>query len=398
MLLENFMPNKSVSTAPASTPSLISRLPLFIIVAILLALITYLQWPEAKQEKSTFKRVVAVKMVPVLLAEFIESVEAVGTARANEQVVITSKYSDLVDEIYFDDGQRVKKGAKLVKLNDQEELAKVNELKANLSESQAHLKRLSELLASRATSKSLVEQQEAKTKAIEAQLVSARAKLNDLTIRAPFAGVLGFREASKGAYIDAGDVITSLDDLSIIKVDFHLPERLLTHIHVGQQVSAINSAYKDKEFIGKITALDSRIDSSTRSIKVRATISNKALKLHPGMLLNISVLLQVENILQLPESSIIPIEDIHYVFVEKEGKAIRKAIKIGRRHPGLVEVLSGLVEGEHVVVEGALKLRDGSAVSIIGQVAEVEAEIKDKAIKSANEKTNKAPAENGSKT
>lgn len=392
------MPNKSVSTAPASTPSLISRLPLFIIVAILLALITYLQWPEAKQEKSTFKRVVAVKMVPVLLAEFIESVEAVGTARANEQVVITSKYSDLVDEIYFDDGQRVKKGAKLVKLNDQEELAKVNELKANLSESQAHLKRLSELLASRATSKSLVEQQEAKTKAIEAQLVSARAKLNDLTIRAPFAGVLGFREASKGAYIDAGDVITSLDDLSIIKVDFHLPERLLTHIHVGQQVSAINSAYKDKEFIGKITALDSRIDSSTRSIKVRATISNKALKLHPGMLLNISVLLQVENILQLPESSIIPIEDIHYVFVEKEGKAIRKAIKIGRRHPGLVEVLSGLVEGEHVVVEGALKLRDGSAVSIIGQVAEVEAEIKDKAIKSANEKTNKAPAENGSKT
>ncbi|PKH85095.1 efflux RND transporter periplasmic adaptor subunit [Colwellia sp. Bg11-28] len=394
------MPNKSVSTAPASTPTLISRLPLFIIVAILVALITYLQWPEAKQEKSTFKRVVAVKMVPVLLAEFIESVEAVGTARANEQVVITSKYSDLVDEIYFDDGQRVKKGAKLVKLNNQEELAKVNELKANLSESQAHLKRLSELLASRATSKSLVEQQEAKTKAIEAQLVSARAKLNDLTIRAPFAGVLGFREASKGAYIDAGDVITSLDDLSIIKVDFHLPERLLTHIHVGQQVSAVNSAYKDKEFIGKITAIDSRIDSSTRSIKVRATISNKALKLHPGMLLNISVLLQVENILQLPESSIIPIEDIHYVFVEKEGKAIRKAIKIGRRHPGVVEVLSGLVEGEHVVVEGALKLRDGYAVNIIGQVAEVEAEAEagNKPTKSAKEKANKTPAENGSKT
>ncbi len=398
MLLENFMSNKSVSTAPVSTPSLISRLPLLIIVTILVALITYLQWPEAKQEKSTFKRVIAVKMVPVLLAEFIESVEAVGTARANEQVVITSKYSDLVDEIYFDDGQRVKKGAKLVKLNNQEELAKVNELKANLSESQAHLKRLSELLASRATSKSIVDQQEAKTKAIEAQLVSARAKLNDLTIRAPFAGVLGFREASKGAYIDAGDVITSLDDLSIIKVDFHLPERLLTHIHVGQQVSAVNSAYQDKEFIGKITAIDSRIDSSTRTIKVRATISNKALKLHPGMLLNISVLLQVENILQLPESSIIPIEDNHYVFVENEGKAVRKSIKIGRRHPGVVEVLSGLVEGEQVVVEGALKLRDGSAVSIIGQVAEIEADTKDKASKSVNEKTNKTPPENGSKT
>jgi len=367
-LSENhFMSNKSVPTATSKSSSFTSRLPLFIIVAILVALITYLQWPEAETQKSKYKRVVAVKMVPVVLAEFIESVEAVGTARANEQVVITSKYSDLVDAIYFDDGQSVKKGAVLVKLNNQEEVAKVNELTANLSESQAHLKRLTELLSSSATSKSLVEQQEAKTKAIEAQLVSANAKLNDLTIRAPFAGVLGFREVSKGAYIDAGDVITSLDDLSIIKVDFHLPERLLTHIHVGQQVTAVNSAYRNKEFIGKISAIDSRIDSSTRSIKVRAIISNKALKLHPGMLLNISVLLQVENILQLPESTIIPIENAHYVFLESEGKAVRKAIKIGRRHPGVVEVVSGLEEGDNVVVEGALKLRDGSDVSIIGQ-------------------------------
>lgn len=358
------MTNKSVPVAATKPSPFISRLPLFLILAVLVVLITYLKWPEAAKEKSQYKRMVAVKMTPVVLEEFIESVEAVGTARANEQVFITSKYSDLVEKVYFEDGEQVNKGATLVKLNNQEELAKVNELKANLSESQAHLKRLSELLASRATSKSIVEQQEAKTKAVEAQLESARAKLNDLTIRAPFAGVLGFREVSKGAFIDAGKVITSLDDLSIIKVDFHLPERLLTHIHVGQQVSAINSAYKDKEFVGKITAIDSRIDSSTRSIKVRANINNSALKLRPGMLLNISVLLQVENILQLPESSIIPIENKHYVFIINEDKAVRKAIKIGRRHPGVVEVISGLVEGEQVVVEGALKLRDGSAVKI----------------------------------
>ncbi|MBA6381280.1 MULTISPECIES: efflux RND transporter periplasmic adaptor subunit [unclassified Colwellia] len=366
------MSNKSVPTAPTSTSTFTNRLPLLILVAILVVLIVYLQWPEAKQEESKFERVVAVKMVPVVLTEFIESVEAVGTARANEQVIITSKYSDLVDEINFDDGQKVKKGAVLVKLNNQEELAKVNELTANLSESQAHLTRLTKLLSSNTTSKSLVEQQEAKTKAIEAQLVSANSKVNDLIIRAPFAGVLGFREVSKGAYLDAGDIITSLDDLSSVKVDFHLPERLLTHIHVGQQVTAFNSAYQGKEFIGEITAIDSRIDASTRSIKVRATLNNKALKLRPGMLLNISVLLQVENILQLPESSIIPIENIHYVFIVRENKAVRKAIKIGRRHPGVVEVISGLVAGEEVVVEGALKLRDGSAVSISGQKAETD--------------------------
>lgn len=361
------MQNKFVSTTTKNKPTLASRLPLIMLVITLVVLISYLQWPAAEQKNSNFKRVVAVKMVPVVIAEFIESVEAVGTARANEQVIITSKYSDVIDEIYFDDGQLINKGAMLVKLNNQEEIAKVNELSANLSESQAHLKRLTELLSSRATSKSLVDQQEAKTKAIEAQLTSASAKLNDLTIRAPFTGVLGFREVSKGAYIDSGDVITSLDDLSLIKVDFYLPERLLTNIHVGQQVTAVNSAYRDRNFIGKITAIDSRIDSSTRSIKVRAIIANKALKLRPGMLININVLQQVEKILQLPESAIIPIEDKHYVFVVNEEKAVRKAIEIGRRHPGMVEVISGLVENEQVVVEGALKLRDGSAVSIIGQ-------------------------------
>lgn len=370
MLLENFMPNKFLSTTQKNKSTLVSRLPLFILVVTLVILITYLQWPTTEQEKNDFKRVVAVKMVPVVLAQFIESVEAVGTARANEQVLITSKYSDIIDEVHFDDGQLTNKGAVLVKLNNQEELAKVNELNANLSESKAHLKRLTELLSSRATSKSLVEQQEAKTKAIEAQLTSASAKLNDLTIRAPFSGVLGFREVSKGAYIDSGDVITSLDDLSVIKVDFHLPERLLTDIHVGQKITAVNSAYRDRNFIGKITAIDSRIDSSTRSIKVRATIANKALKLRPGMLLNISVLLQVEKILQLPESTIIPIEDKHYVFVVDDEKAVRKAIKVGRRHPGMVEVISGLVENDQVVVEGALKLRDGSAVSIIDKAVE----------------------------
>lgn len=371
------MSNQPVTNNANSHSPISSRLPLFIIISILLALIAYLQWPETQTEKSQYNRVVSVKMTPVLLAEFIESVEALGTARANEQVVITSKYSDLVDEIYFDDGQFVKKGAALIKLNNQEELAKVNELTANLSESQAHLKRLSELLSSRATSASLVEQQEAQTKAIEAQLVSAKARLNDLTIRAPFSGVLGFRQVSKGAYVDAGKTITSLDDSSLIKVDFHLPERLLTHIHVGQQISAKNTAYKTKEFIGEITAIDSRIDSTTRTIKVRATIDNDKQKLHPGMLLNISVLLQVENILQLPESSIIPIENSHYVFIEKEGKALRKAIQIGRRQPGVVEVISGLNEGEQVVVEGALKLRDGSTISIIGQekkILEVESD------------------------
>jgi membrane fusion protein (multidrug efflux system) len=347
--------------------ALVSRLPLFIIIIVLISLIAYLTWPEKQVEKSQYKRFVAVKMTPVILTDFIESVEAVGTASANEQVKITSKKSDLVDEVYFSDGEKVKKGELLVTLNNQEEHAKVSELSANLLESQAHLKRLSDLLLSNATSMSLVEQQVAKTKAIEAQLLSAQAILNDTSIRAPFAGVLGFREISRGAYIDAGTIITSLDDLSQIKVDFYLPERLFTKINIDQKITAFNTAYDEKAFVGKVIAIDSRIDPKTRSMKVRAIIANPSGKLRPGMLLNISVLLQIEKIFQLPESAIIPIEDKHYVFVVNEEKALRKRIEIGRRHPGFVEISSGLIEGELVVVEGALKLRDGTAVTIIDQ-------------------------------
>jgi membrane fusion protein (multidrug efflux system) len=341
------------------------RIPLLLIAMILVALIAYLQWPESKKEKSKFKREVPVKMTKVVLTEFVDSIEAVGTGRANEQVLLTSKYSNLISDVYFDDGQLVNKGDVLVKFNNQEELAKVSELEANLSESTAQLTRLAELLTSKATSKSIVDQQTAKTKAIEAQLVSARAKVAELTIRAPFAGVLGFREVSRGSYINSGDIITSLDDLSVIKVDFFLPERLLTNVAIGQQVSAGNTAYRNEKFVGKITAIDSRIDASTRMVKVRANINNESLKLRPGMLLTISVLLNIEDTLQLPESAIIPIEEKHYVFTVNEGKAARKAIIIGRRHPGIVEVVSGLVAGESVVVEGALKLREGSDVKVL---------------------------------
>jgi membrane fusion protein (multidrug efflux system) len=359
--------------------SLMNRLPLFIILTSLIILVAYLQWPEKTQEKQKFQRIVSVKVTTAKLAEFKDSIEAIGTARANEKVVITSKYSDLVDKISFNDGQLVKQGDVLVRLNNQEELAKVNELEANLSESMAQLKRFQDLLSSKATSKSLVDQQEAKTKAIAAQLESARTKLNDLVIKAPFDGVLGFREISLGAYIDAGSVITSLDDLSIIKVDFNLPERFLPTIKIGQSVVAINSAYQNQQFTGEISSIDTRINPVTRSLKVRAEIPNDNLALRPGMLLNIEVVRQVETLLQLPESSIIPIENKHFVFTvidngTEEKSVIRKSITIGRRLPGIVEVIDGLNEKELVVIEGALKLRDGVKVNVINQVETLSSE------------------------
>ncbi|GLX84452.1 MexH family multidrug efflux RND transporter periplasmic adaptor subunit [Thalassotalea loyana] len=344
--------------------SISNRLPLIILAMLLVGVVAYLQWPQEVKQQKRGARTVSVKTALAQVNDFKDTVESLGSAIANEQVFITSKSSDLVEQISFEDGQAVKAGQVLVRLNSQEENAKVKELEANLAESVAQLNRLQDLYKKKATSKSVVEEQEAKTKAIGAQLMSAKTKLFDLTIKAPFDGVLGFREISLGAYISAGDVITSLDDLSQVKVDFNIPERFFTTLKVGQKVEAKNAAY-DEVFTGKISSIDSRIDPTTRMVKVRALIPNDKQKLRAGMLLKITVERQVEQVLMVPESAIIPIENDHFVFTISEGKAKKTQVTIGRRQPGVVEILNGLNEGQGVVTEGALKLRDGSAVNVL---------------------------------
>ena len=344
--------------------SISNRLPLIILALMLISVVVYLQWPQEVKEQKRGARTVSVKIALAETNDFKDTVESLGSAVANEQVFITSKSSDFVEQISFEDGQLVKKGQVLVRLNSQEENAKVKELEANLAESVAQLHRLQGLFKKNATSESVVEEQEAKTKAIGAQLMSAKTKLYDLTIRAPFDGVLGFREISVGAYVSAGDVITSLDDLSQVKVDFNIPERFFTTVKPGQKVEAINAAY-DEVFIGEISSIDSRIDPSTRMVKVRAIVPNEEQKLRAGMLLNIVVERNVEQVLMVPESAIIPIENDHFVFTVEEGKAKKTQVTIGRRQPGIVEIISGLREGQGVVIEGALKLRDGSAIQVL---------------------------------
>lgn len=344
---------------------ILTRLPSLITIALFIGLIVYLQWPESAKEQQTYQSITSVRVAPVNLAEFKDVVEALGTTLANEQVQITTRYSDVVEKIYFQDGQRVKKGDTLVQLDPQEESAKVKELEANRAEAVVQLNRLQDLLVQKATSKSQVDQQEAKTKAVDAQLMIAKIKLNDTTIKAPFSGNLGFRQISVGALLAPGDVITSLDDLSVVKVDFAIPERFLTTIKIGQDIDSTNDAYSGELFQGKITSIAPRIDPVTRTLRVRAKIENAEYKLRPGMLLKVKIFSKIESVLQIPESAVLPIEDKHYVFVIDGDKAVRKAIEIGRRQPGIVEVISGLDNSENVVVEGTLKLRDGNQVEVL---------------------------------
>lgn len=346
--------------------------PLLIVTVAMIAFLVYLNLPEQAQQGKGGRPggggATGVIAFTVVETDFPVTVEALGTARANEAVSLTAQQSDVIQEIYFDDGDVVEKGQLLLLMNNREEIARVNELKINIQEAQRQLKRITNLAKSSVASEQLLDEQQARVKALKAQSEVAKSRLAELELRAPFAGKLGIRQVSIGAYVGPSNIITTLDDLSKVKVDFNISENHLPSLARGQQVAAKSIAYLDETFNGIISSIDSRVDPITRSIQVRAIIDNPELKLRPGMLLQINLQKKVLRSLVVPEKALIPHEDKQFVFVIESGKAIQKEVKSGLRRPGLVQIISGLNEGDQVVTEGALKLRDGSAVSILEQV------------------------------
>ncbi len=186
-----------------------------------------------------------------------------------------------------------------------------------------------------------------------------------MIIRAPFAGRVGLRNVSVGSYVSPGTVITTLDDTSVIKLDFSVPEVFLSTLQEGLQVSARTAAYPDVEFHGKVSSIDSRLDPISRSIVVRAHIDNKDGRLRPGMFMTVKLIRADAPTLMLPEEALVPEGSRKFAFVVRDGKAARTEIQTGRRRPGEVEIVSGLQEGDLVVTEGTQKIRDGVAVQVV---------------------------------
>lgn len=340
--------------------------PLVIAVVVVAALVVYLLIPQSEAEKQRRQRQSPVKVQVVSMQEMPVIVEAIGTATANEAVNITAQETEKVSELLFDDGDLVEANQLLLTLNRKEELAKVSELKINLAEAKRQLQRVQDLAAENAASQQLLDERQAEVDALQAQLQVANASVSDLEIRAPFAGLLGVRNVSEGALVRPGDIITTLDDLYVVKVDFSIAERHLPSVSLGQAVAAQSVAYPDTTFSGEISHIASRIDPVTRSIQVRAKIENPELQLRPGMLLQITVQKQVLRALVIPESAIVPIDDDQFVYViGEENKAIKTKVEVGERRPGIAQIKSGINEGETIVVEGTLRLRDGATVRIL---------------------------------
>ncbi len=289
-------------------------------------------------------------------------VEAIGTARANESVVITAKVTDTVSKVRFDDGGLVEAGDVLLELTNREETALLAEAKANVDDARTQLQRLENLLAQRTVPVSQVDEARARFAAAEARYQSVVARLADRLIRAPFGGLLGFRQVSEGTLITPGTAITTLDDVSIIKLDFSLPEIYLNLLHPGMELAARSVAYPERTFEATVRTIDSRVDPVTRAATVRAHIDNAEMLLRPGMLLTVRLVTAQREALMVPEDALVQRGDEVFVYTVADGHADIREVRHGDRYRGWVEITDGLGPGELVITEGVIKVRPGAPV------------------------------------
>ena len=290
------------------------------------------------------------------------AIEAVGTTRANESLQVTSKASNTVVAIHFKEGEDVERGAVLVQMDDAGAQADLAVAEAALVRSRSAYDRSKDLASRQALSAADLEQVEATLKGDVARVAAAQVRVADTVIRASFGGRTGFRQVSVGSLVNPGTVITTLDDIHLIKLDFTVPETYLFVLRRGLPITASATGLPDRKFHGEVTNIESRVDPVTRSIIVRAELPNPDHVLRQGMFMTVSLQGDVVPTLLVPEEAIVPERGRTYVFVVANGVVERREVHTGKRRPGDVEVVDGLAENERVVVEGTQNIRDGTPV------------------------------------
>jgi membrane fusion protein (multidrug efflux system) len=311
---------------------------------------------------------VSVFAEPVRTEPFSNRVEAIGTLEGNERADLTLSASDRVTAVYFEDGERVKAGKTLISLAQREQSALVEAAEATLSQARQDLDRLSPLAEQGAVSKSELEVARRNAASAAAQLRAVQSRQRDRVLVAPFDGVLGFRMVSVGSFVRPGDVVATLIDDSVMRLDFAVPSIFLMSLKPGLTIEATSKDVPGRTFKGTVASIDNAIDPVTRSVRVRAMIPNADGSLKAGMYAAVTLLTEPRKALSVPESALQPLGPETFVWVLAKGDdgavANRVKIEAGLRQSGRVEVMSGLQEGQRVVTEGALRLREGAAVKI----------------------------------
>jgi membrane fusion protein (multidrug efflux system) len=344
-----------------------STMRMLVFAASTVVLLALAVAPPVAAQQAGPNPVPPVVVAPARIVDFVDRVEALGTTRADETVRITTNVTEKVLEIHFDDGQTVAAGDILVVLNKAEEEADLKAAEAILTARKLALDRSRQLEKRQFAPTAQLDERAASVRETEAQIESIKSRIADRVIRAPFGGVVGLRNISVGILIEPGDLITTLDDLDVIKVDFSVPSSYLSTLVPGLPIVARTAAFDNRAFAGEVKSVGTQVDPVTRSVVARAILPNPDGILKPGLLVTVELLKNQRRALVIPEEALIPRGRKNAVLVIDEAagnKVVNREVEIGARRPGEVEIVAGLSEGEKVVTHGTLSVRPGQQVTI----------------------------------
>jgi membrane fusion protein (multidrug efflux system) len=307
--------------------------------------------------------VVPVTTQVVKHAAWNDTLQAIGTAKARESIIVTAKLSEIIDKVHFESGQHVDAGAPLVTLRGDAQQAALSQSQATFAEADRLYLRQRELAAQQLVAHSTLDTQKAIRDAAEARVRQMRADISDRQVRAPFAGVLGIRQVSPGSLVTPTTTIATLDDISRVHVDFQVPEAELASLKPGDKVSGGSIAYPGRTFEGEVSTVDARVDPGSRAVTVRADFANADHALRPGMLLDVHVFRPERQALVIPEIAVVQVGRDSFVYRVKDDASVERVdVKTGTRRAGVVEIITGIKAGERIVVDGTGKLRPGIRV------------------------------------
>jgi membrane fusion protein (multidrug efflux system) len=295
-----------------------------------------------------------------------EELQAVGSLRSNESVLLRPEVAGRIAAIGFRDGQWVKRGQVLVALDASLNEAEVAKARAELNLAQSNLKRTEDLASKQFVSGSAQDTATSNVQVLEANLKLAQARLAKMRIVAPFDGVVGIRNVSVGDFVRDGADLVNIEDIGTLKVDFRLPERDFTRVKVGQPVLVAADALPGENWRGTLEAINPRVDANGRSLELRARLANSGGRLKPGMFVRVrAVVGERPSAILVPEEAIVPAGEEFYVFKVVDGVARRIKVALGVRRDAKVEIVEGLAPGDLVVTLGMRLFRDGQPVRVV---------------------------------
>ncbi len=313
------------------------------------------------------------------LQDWQKQLRAVGSLRAARGADLSAQIGGIVGAIHFDSGAEVAENTLLIELNAADDIAKLNSLKATAALARITYDRDQRQFKAQAVSQQVVDTDEQTLKVAEAQVAQQQATIDYKSIRAPFAGKLGIRQVDVGQYVSPGTAMVTLQALDPIYVDFTLPQQALSQISVGQTVTARVDTFPGEDFTGTIAAINSKVDTATRNVQLRATLANPSHRLLPGMFATVSIAVGApQRYVTLPQTAITynPYGSTVYI-VDDKGKdangqdqlvARQVFVAAGDTRGDQVAILSGVDSGQNVVTAGQMKLRNGSPLKIDNSV------------------------------